>query len=140
MEFWKNMCIRLLKACTVEIFGGSLASTSKRSVKCVSWNNWPSQARATLIDINSNETSFCPFPISVTRCDGSCDTITNPYTPACVPNKVKKMNIKVFNLMSGVSETRLLAQHESCECKSGLNKNFCNSKQQLTHDEWKYDC
>ena len=32
-----------------------------------------------------------------------------------VPNKVKKVNVKVFNLMSGVNETRFLAQEESCE-------------------------
>ena len=47
----------------------------------------------------------------------------------CVPNKVKNMNVKVFNLMSGVSETRFLVQHESCECKCGLNESVCNSKQ-----------
>ena len=47
----------------------------------------------------------------------------------CVPNKVKNVNVKVFNLMSGVNETRFLVQHESCECKCGLNESVCNSKQ-----------
>ena len=32
----------------------------------------------------------------------------------CVPNKVKNMNIKVFNLMSEANETKFLVQHESC--------------------------
>ena len=27
------------------------------------------------------------------------------------------MNVKVFNSMSGVNETRFLVQHEACECK-----------------------
>ena len=33
------------------------------------------------------------------------------------PNKVKNMNLKVFNLMSEVNETIFLVQHESCVCK-----------------------
>ena len=43
--------------------------------------------------------------------------------------------------MSGVNETRFLTQHESCECKCGLNEIVCNSKQKWNHDacwcEWK---
>ena len=41
------------------------------------------------------------------------------YAWVCVPNKVKNMNVKVFNLMSGAKETRFLLQHKSCECKCG---------------------
>ena len=32
--------------------------------------------------------------------DGSCNTIDNPYARACVPNKAKHMNVKIFDLMS----------------------------------------
>ena len=32
------------------------------------------------------------------------------------------MNKKVFNLILGVNETRVLVQHELCEYKCGLNK------------------
>ena len=38
----------------------------------------------------------------------------DPYARVGVPNKVKNMNVKAFNLMSGVNETRLFVQHESC--------------------------
>ena len=44
----------------------------------------------------------------------------------CNPNKVKNMNVKVFNLMSGVNETIFLVQRESCKCR--LNENVYNSK------------
>ena len=37
-------------------------------------------------------------------------------------NKVKNINVKVFNLVSRANETRFLVQHESCECKCGLNE------------------
>ena len=41
----------LLSACTRGTFGGSLASNSKRPVKCVSLNNRPCQARPTFVDL-----------------------------------------------------------------------------------------
>ena len=72
---------------------------------------------------------FYSFTVSVNRCGESCNTIDYPDTRVCVQNKVKNMNVKTFNLMPGVSETRLLAQHESCKCKSGFNESACNSKQ-----------
>ena len=39
--------------------------------------------------------------------------------------------------MSGVNETRFLVQHESCECKCGLNESVCNSKQKCNQNECK---
>ena len=53
------------------------------------------------------------------------------------PNKVKNMNVKVFNLILRVNKTRFLAQHKSCECKCGLNEIICNSKQKWDPDEYR---
>ena len=39
------------------------------------------------------------------------------------------MNVKVFNLMSWVNETRFLVQNEFCECKYQLRESVSNSKQ-----------
>ena len=36
------------------------------------------------------------------------------------------MNVEVFNLMSRINELRCLVQHESCECKCGLNERVHN--------------
>ena len=83
---------------------------------------------------------FYPFTTSVDKCGGSCDTIDDPYAEDCVSNKVKNMNIKVFNLMSGVNETRFLVQHESCECKCGLDESVCYSKKKWNHNECRYAC
>ena len=54
---------------------------------------------------------------------------------SCVPNKVKNTNVKVFDLMSVVNETRFLVQHESCDRKCGLNESLYNSKQKWNHVE-----
>ena len=37
-------------------------------------------------------------------------------------NKVKNMNLQVFNLISKVNEARLLVQHKLCERRCRLNK------------------
>ena len=50
------------------------------------------------------------------------------------------MNEKVFNLMFGVNETRVLVQHESCESKFRFNESVCNSKQKWNRDECWCDC
>ena len=46
------------------------------------------------------------------------------------------MNVKAFNLMLGVNDTRLLVQHELCECTCGMNESECNSKQKWNHNEF----
>ena len=54
-------------------------------------------------------------------CGGSFNSIDDPYARIHVPNRVNNVNVKVFNLMSGLNETKFLDQHESCKCKSRLN-------------------
>ena len=46
-----------------------------------------------------------------------------------VPNKVKNMNVKGFNLISGLNQSKFLVQYESCNCKCGLNESVYNSNQ-----------
>ena len=47
----------------------------------------------------------------------------------CVPDVVKNINIKVFNLMPRTNETRHVKWHETCKCKCRLDASVCNSKQ-----------
>ena len=119
--------VRCLHNKTTRSFGESLTFNSKGRLKCISLNNWPSQIRPTLVDINSNETLFDPFTVSIDKCGGSCNAIDDPYIRVCV-NKVKYMNVKVFALMLGVNETKFLVQHASCECKCGWNESVSQSK------------
>ena len=133
--FIKKIFIELLSAFTTRRFDGSLASNSNRHLKCVSWNNRSYQARPTFVDINSIETVFYSFTVSVNRCGGSSSTADDTYARVCVPDKVKSMNVIVFSLILWVNETRVLVQHESCECKCGLNESACNWKQKRNHDE-----
>ena len=64
---------------------------------------------------NSNESLLYLFTVNNNKCGRSCNTIDNPYSRARVPSKINNMNVKVYNLMSGVNEARCLVQYELCE-------------------------
>ena len=97
-------------------------------LKCVSMNNQECKVRTEIIDIDSNEPSFYPYSIEVNKCSGSCNNINDPYAKLCVPNIIKNINVKVFDLMSGNNETRHIEWHETCKCKCRLDVSVCNNK------------
>ena len=49
---------------------------------------------------------FYPYSITINRCKGICNTINDPYAKISVPDTIKNINLKVFNLMSRTNETR----------------------------------
>ena len=67
------------------------------------------------INVNTNEPVFYPFIIKVNKCCGSCNSINDTYAKLCIPDVVKNINVKVFNLMSRINETRHLIWHETCK-------------------------
>ena len=72
-----------------------ISSLYENKIKCLTLNNWLCHARPRLVNINSDETLFYRFTVSVNKCGGSCNTIDNP-------NKIKNVNVKVINLWSRV--------------------------------------
>ena len=82
-------------------------------LKCVSMNNKECNIRPEIININSNEPTFYPYSIKVNKCSGSCNNINDPYPEMCVPDVVKNINVKEFNLMSKTNETRHTEWHET---------------------------
>ena len=47
----------------------------------------------------------------------SCNNINNPYAKLSVPDIVKNINAKVFNLISRMNDTRFIEWDETCKCK-----------------------
>ena len=80
--------------------------TNASSLSCISMNNQACKARPEIINVNSNNPIFYPFSIKTSKCSGSCNNINDPYAKICVPDVVKDLNVKVFNLMSRTNETR----------------------------------
>ena len=82
---------------------------------------------------------FFPFNIKTSKCSGSCNNNNNPQSKLCVPDIVKNLNVKVFNLMSRTNETRHIEWHETCKCKCRLNGSACNDKQRWNDDKCRHE-
>ena len=98
------------------------------SLECISMNNQECKARPKIINVNNNEPVFYPYSIKANKCGGSCTNINDPYAKLCVPDIIKKINVKVFNLMSRFNETRLIVWHETCKFIRRLTSAVCNSR------------
>ena len=88
---------------------GSLCLSSLVSatpLSCISLKNQECKARSKIADINSNNPIFYTFSIKINKCSNDCNNINNPYAKICVPDSVKDLNVRVFNLMSRTNETR----------------------------------
>ena len=48
----------------------------------------------------------------INKCSGSCNNINNPCSKLCVPDVVKNLNVKVFNLLSVTNEPRHIEWHK----------------------------
>ena len=96
---------------------------------CISMKNQECKTRPEVVNVNSNNPIFYPFSIKTSKCSGNCNNINNPYAKICVPDVIKDLNVKVFNLMSRTNETRFIEWNETCRCKCRLDAIVCNNKQ-----------
>ena len=92
-----------LRGLTVLLY---LNPLSTNQLSCISMNNQECKVRPEIVNVNSDEPEFYPFNLKTSNCSGIRNNINDPYAKICVPDVVKKLNIKVFNLMSRTNETR----------------------------------
>ena len=67
-------------------------------------NNQPCMGRPTFIALNPDKPYHYLFAFSMSRCDGSCNTVKDPVGRMFVPNKMEDMNLKVLNMIKGINE------------------------------------
>ena len=108
-EFVKQIFISAMM-----FFGCNLSNVNP--LKSISMNNRTRnkecKIRPKIVNVNSDEPTFYPYSVKTNKCSGSCN---DPYAKMCIPGVVKKMNIKVFNLMSRTNETIYIKF--KCRCK-----------------------
>ena len=102
--------------------------------------NQECKVRPKIVNVNNDEPVFYPFSIKTSKYSGSCNNINDPYPKMCVPDIVKNLNVKVFNLMSRTNETRHIKWHETCKCKCRLDASVCNNKQRWNDDKCRCEC
>ena len=113
---------------------------SGNSLECVSMKNEQCKIREEIINVNINNSVFYPFSVKVNKCSGNCNNINDPYPRLCVPNFVKNINLKVFNLISWSNQIKQIKWHESCKCQCRLNSIVCNNKQKWNKDKCSFEC
>ena len=101
--------------------------------KCVFLINQECQIQPALINLHPNEHSqefhHYPFAVKLDRFVGSCNTLDDLSNKVCIPNKTEDLNQSVFNMITGINESKTLAKHISCECKWKLYGTKRNSNQ-----------
>ena len=111
-----------------------------KALECVSVVNQKCMSRPKILDVNEGVGEALFYPYNVNKCSGSCDTLDNPMAKLCVPNVIKRINMKVYNFLMRLNETRNVLWHESCKCVCRLNSSVCNNKQTWNSDTCRCDC
>ena len=101
------------------------------ALECVSVVNRKCMPRPKILDVNEGvgEALFYPYNVQVNKCSGSCNTLDDPMARICVPNIIKNVNMKVYNFLMRLNETRNVLWYKSCKCVCKLNSSVCNNKQ-----------
>ena len=93
----------------------------------------------TRINLHSNEYSqefhYYPFLVKLDRYVGSCNTLDDLSNTVCVTNKTEDLNQNMFNMITGINESKTLTKHISCKCKCKFDGRKCNSDQWWNNDE-----
>ena len=79
-----------------------------RTLECLSVINQKCMSGPKILDVNEGigEALFYPYNVLVNKCSGSCNTLDNPMSKICVPKVIKNVNIKVYNFLIMLNETR----------------------------------
>ena len=79
-----------------------------KELECVSVVNQKCMPRPKILDVNEGvgEALLYPYNVLVNKYSGSCDTLDNPMTKLCLPNVIKRVNMRVYNFLMMLNETR----------------------------------
>ena len=97
--------------------------------KCESLSNQEDMTQTTLISLHCNEYSqellYYPFAVKLDRFVGSCNTLNDLSNKVCVPNKTGDLNLSVFNMITGINESKTLTEHVSYKCRYKFDGRKC---------------
>ena len=103
-----------------------LSAISAVSPNCLLLKNQECKVKKVIID---NDYKTFSYKIKVDKCVGSCNNKNNPYFKVCLPDVVKNISVKVFDLISRKNVLRNVSFYQSCKCSCLLDEKVCNNKQ-----------
>ena len=81
------------------------------ALECLSVINQECKPRPKILDVNEGigEALLYPYNVQANKCSGSCNTLDNSMSRICVPNIIKNVDIKVYNFLMRLNDTRIMA-------------------------------
>ena len=107
------------------------------SLKCISLKNQECKVRKVIVD---NKYMAYPYKIQIDRCVGSCNNISNPHSKVCIPDVVKNVTVKMFDLMNLENTTKQVEFHKNCKCVCRINSSVCTEKQRFNKNKCRCEC
>ena len=90
--------------------------------------------------IVDNDYMTFPYKIKVDKCIGSCNDKNNPYFKVCLPDSVKNIGVKSFDLISQKTVFKNISFHQSCKCGCLLDKKVCDNLQKWNKKKCRCEC
>ena len=98
----------------------------------------------TVINPNHNEYSqefhYYVTAVKLDRCVANCNTLNDFSNKVCVPNKTEDLNLSVFNMITGINESKIVTKHISSDCKCRFDGRKCNSDQWWNNNKCRCEC
>ena len=118
--------------------------TASSHTKCVSLSNQKCTTQPTIINLHLTEytqgSRYYPFAFDLNRCVGSCITLNDLSNKVRVPKRTEDLNLTVFNMITGINESKTLTKHISCEFKYKFDSRKRNSNQKWNNDKCRCKC
>ena len=99
--------------------------------------NQECKVRKAIVDIDY--VTF-PYKIGVDRCIGNCNDEDNPYFKVCLPDSIKYISVKSFDLLSKKNILKNISFHQSCKCGCLLDEKVCKNLQKWNGDKCRCEC
>ena len=102
-----------------KIFIGLLTGLLNASnhTKCVPLTYHQRTSQPTLINLHPKGLHYYQFAVNLERCVGSCNILNDLFNKVCVLNKTEDLNLNVFNMITGINQSKTLTKNISCKHK-----------------------
>ena len=65
----------------------------------------------------SQEFHYYPFTVKLDKYVGSCNILNDLSKKVYAPNKTEDLNLNVFNMITGINESKTSTKHDKCQCE-----------------------
>ena len=81
-----------------------------------------------------------PFMVSLNRCNRSCNNFNDLSIRICVLNQTEDLNLNIFNMITGINESKTLIKRISCSCRCKFDDKKHNSNQHSYNEKCQCEC